>query len=330
MSTLRSVCLRACSLLAVALLSACAGGSMQPPPPGGFAPAARRAGMQTLQPLRSWVNPEAKTQKLLYISDLTDQVVSMYSYPGGKLEGQITGFFNPEGLCVDHVGNVWVTNDTSDGVHQITEYAHGGTTPIANLLDPDGRTNGCSINPVNGDLAVTNFFGATGQGSVSIYKKAQGSPIEYIDLDLYYYYYCGYDAKGDLFVDGWSSGSNFAFAELPRGGKKLKTVVLNHSITYPGGVQWDGKHVAVGDQYGPIYQFDIRGNVGTEVGSTPLNGEKQIVQFWIQGRYVVGPNEYGANVMLWNYPAGGSVVKTLSGPGQGATVSRVPPSAPPV
>jgi hypothetical protein len=101
--------------------------------------------------------------------------------------------------------------------------------------------------------------------------------------------------------------------------------MLNHGISYPGGVQWDGKHVAVGDQYGPIYQFDIKGTKGTEVGSTPLNQETQIVQFWIQNGKVIGPNEHSANVMLWDYPAGGSPIKTLSGPGEGATVSLAKP-----
>lgn len=296
------------------MLAGCGAASSNPSPIAAGSSVHSRAS-------HSWAAPEAKSSNLLYISDLSDQVVTMYSWPKGKQLGQITGFFNPEGLCVDKSGNVWVTNDTSEGVHQITEYAHGGTTPIANLIDNDGRTNACSINPVTGDLAVANFFGVTGQGSISIYKNAGGTPLKYIDPDIYYYYYCGYDNKGNLFVDGWSSGSTFAFGELPTGGSKLKTITLNHGITYPGGVQWDGKHVAIGDQYGPIYQFDIKGQKGTEVGSTPLNGEKQIVQFWIQGGKVIGPNEHSANVMLWDYPAGGSPIKTLTGPGEGATVS---------
>ncbi len=306
-------------LASTSLLTACGGSTPLQP---GFGVPANGARVAPASRRSSWVAPDAKRDDLLYISDLTDQVVSMYSYPRGRLKGQITGFFNPEGLCVDKSGNVWVVNDTSDGIHQITEYAHGGTTPIANLNDPNGNVNGCSIDPTSGDLAVTSFFGATGnQGSVSIYRGAKGGPVDFVAPNIYYYYYCGYDNKGNLFVDGLATGSAFAFAELPHGSIKFKNVVLNQSILYPGGVQWDGKHMAVGDQYGPIYQFAIRGNRGTEVGVTPLDQEKQIVQFWIQGGRVIGPNEYGANVMLWSYPAGGSPTKTLSGPGIGATVS---------
>src|SRR5579862_2447400 len=59
----------------------------------------------------AWVLPQAKRQDLLYISDLDAQAVFIYTYGHGyKLVGELTGFFNPEGLCVDKTGNVYVTN----------------------------------------------------------------------------------------------------------------------------------------------------------------------------------------------------------------------------
>ena len=82
--------------------------------------------------------------------------------------------------------------------------------------------------------------------------------------------------------------------------------------------------MAIGDQYGPIYQFAIRGNRGTEVGVTPLDQEKQIVQFWIQGGRVIGPNEYGANVMLWNW-----IRPAVPRPKRSAVPASGPPSASP-
>ena len=173
-------------LALTSLLTACGGSTPLQP---GFGVPANGARVAPASRRSSWVAPDAKRDDLLYISDLTDQVVSMYSYPRGRLKGQITGFFNPEGLCVDKSGNVWVVNDTSDGIHQITEYAHGGTTPIANLNDPNGNVNGCSIDPTSGDLAVTSFFGATGnQGSVSIYRGAKGGPVDFVAPNIYYYY----------------------------------------------------------------------------------------------------------------------------------------------
>src|SRR6202034_3377504 len=77
----------------------------------------------------------------------------------------------------------------------------------------------------------------------------------------YEFYFCGYDDEGNLFVDGLSAPGtgHFALAELPKGGSALKTITPNQYIGWPGGVQWDGKHVAIGDQITPvIYQFSTR------------------------------------------------------------------------
>jgi hypothetical protein len=79
-------------------------------------------------------------------------------------------------------------------------------------------------------------------------------------------------------------------------------------------VQWDGAHIAVGDQANPIiYQLSISGSKATEVGSTPLTGAKEIAEFWKQGREVAGPDTFPAHlrVGLWKYPAGGPAVKYL-------------------
>src|SRR5665213_768440 len=218
----------------VVLLTGCNGGGT--PPLGPASPAlhstsARQAA--SAHPGGSWMAPDAKRNNLLYISDVLGQTVTIYSWPGLKLEGTITGFFNSEGLCVDKAGNVFVPNDTSLGVHQITEYAHAGTNPIANLLDPNGSVLGCSVDPTTGNLAVTSFYGADGrQGHISIYPKATGTPTVYDASNLYYYYYCGYDAAGNLFVDGLDGGSAFGFAELPHGKPGFKTIVLDQHILY--------------------------------------------------------------------------------------------------
>ena len=260
-------------VFATIVLSACSAGTPTVAPLSGIpqagASAMRREGdAASASRGRSWMAPEAVKDDLIYVSDLLGQVVEIYTYGhGNKLVGTLTGFFNPEGLCVDKAGNVWVTNDTSVGVHQITEYAHGGTSPIQNLINSNGNVNGCSVDLKTGDLAVTNFWGPTeGAGGVSIYRHATGTPVSYTDPNIHYYYYCGYDDKGNLYVDGLSSGSNFGFAELPKGGTAFTDVTLNQTIYLPGGVQWDGKYVAVGDQVAvkhnftsTVYQFSISG-----------------------------------------------------------------------
>ena len=92
--------------------------------------------------------------------------------------------------------------DVNDGASQIVEYAHGGTVAIATLSRPGEYPEGCSVDPVTGNLAVTNFYSSAGGGSVSIYAGARGSPQLYSDPAIVNYRFCGYDARGNLFVDG--------------------------------------------------------------------------------------------------------------------------------
>ena len=105
---------------------------------------------------RSWMSPIAKRVPLLYVSVWDTGVVYVYSYPKAKLLGKLVGILDtPSGMCSDSKGNVWITNFHGEG---ITEYAHGGTKPIATLSDPGTDPNGCSVDPLTGNLAVTGFL----------------------------------------------------------------------------------------------------------------------------------------------------------------------------
>jgi hypothetical protein len=174
---------------------------------------------------------------------------------------------------------------------------------------------------------VTNYSNGNGPGNVAIYKGAMGSPTYYTDSDISQMFLCGYDNKNNLFVDGVTSSSAFAFAELPSGSASFANITLNQFINEPGGgVQWDGKHMAVGDStVDTIYQFTISGTNGTEVSSTPLNDAFSVGQFWIQGPNVIGP--YIPDVGIWSYPTGGSATKTIHGGSFnepfGSTISEV-------
>ncbi len=100
------------------------------------------------------------------------------------------------------------------------------------------------------------------------------------------FYYCGYDSNGNLFANGIRSTNTFGFAELPYNGSNntMNAIALNQSFSAPGGVQWDGKHIAIGDPPNAvIYELSISGGSGTKVGTTLLNGAPHINQFWIKG-----------------------------------------------
>jgi hypothetical protein len=307
-------------LAAVAVLAACSANA------GAGLPASASVSVEARG---SWMAPEAKSDDLLYVSDRGTKDVYVYSYPQRVLVGTLTGFDWPSGECTDRAGDVFIANWSAANV---LEYAHAGTTPIATLSDPNQTADSCSIDPTTGDLAVANIYNSNGSGlgSISIYKQAQGMPRTYSDFYMYFMWFCGYDDKGNLFVDGFNNGGTFQFAELPKGRNKFKNITLDYPIYTPGGIAWDGKYVTVEDQgFGDgseIYQ--TTGASGKVVNATPLSGSCDVVQFTIVGGKVIGPDYCNNDVGFWKYPVGGPVKKTIGGLSTpfGSALSRAAPS----
>jgi hypothetical protein len=266
----------------------------------------------------SWMAPGIKNQDLLYVANTFG--VSVYAYPGGKFEGRLGGFRASSGECVDAKGDVFVTNELGG---TIVEYAHGGTNPTETLQAAAEHPLGCAVDPTTGNLAVTTF-GAGGNGSggnLAIYSHAKSVPTTYTDPNVLRYYLCGYDDKGNLYVDGISPGrGSFELAELPKGSSTFTNISLNQNISLPGGVQWHENSLAVADQNASvIYQFAISGSTGTEIHATPLGSPAfDVFQFYIDGATVIAPNAYSVgsktswDVLYYRYPAGGAPTRTIT------------------
>jgi hypothetical protein len=273
--------------------------------------------------------PEAKSEDLLYVSD-DSGFIYVFSYPEGKLVGTLAGAYGPSGLCSDKAGHVFVAN-TQDA--NILEYAHGGKNPIATLADPGYYPNGCAVDPTTGNLAVANYASTLiGPGSVSVYSNGR-PPVTYTDPVFNEYLFCGYDDKGNLYVDGVNAGTTQTeLAKLPSGKTSFTNIRLKQRIGFPGAVQWDGTYVAIEDATTNIvYRLKVSGSAGAVVGEIRFKGPRSnlLVQFWIQGNAIIVP--YGSQsrtvrmIGLWRYPAGGSPTKVLRDPAAtelfGATVS---------
>lgn len=88
---------------------------------------------------------------------------------------------------------------------------------------------------------MTSARGGTTHGKVAIYKAAKGAPKLFTDYSFYDILFCGYDDRGNLYVDGsYKPSTGFVVAELQKGGNALSAITLNQSILSPGGVEWDG------------------------------------------------------------------------------------------
>jgi hypothetical protein len=270
----------------------------------------------------SWVSPGATAQNLLYVSDGGANAVDVYSYPAGGKVGKLTNLNSPAGLCIGSAGALWVV---VTGSSEIVEYAHASTKPEATLTNHGASyLLGCAVDPTTGNLAVTDYGPPAGGGRVWVYAGAKGTPKGYTDSNLLFAYFCGYDSNGNLFIDGEDNSREFKLLELPSGSSNLENITLNQSVGFPGGVQWDGKYVAVGDQAyenqekSAIYQVSISGSAGTVEGTTPLSGSCQVLQFDVaiigtSSSKVIGPDSCKNAAKFYKYPSGGSPTKTLTG-----------------
>jgi hypothetical protein len=259
----------------------------------------------------SWISPEAKSGDLLYAIG-SQNVVYAFTYPGGKAVGTLTGLDNPTGLCSDEDGNVWIV---INGSGEIAEYAHGGKSRIKTLSDPNFTPGWCSVDPTTGNLAAVGSD--QGSPAIAVYVGAEGSPMIY-SVPFETASYCGYDNKGNLFVDGYFQNSvSTAFGELRKGATKFKKLAMRDQFATPGGVQWDGKYITLGGSYADapdIYRFDIRGDRAVQLSSHRLNGLHFLNAFWIQGSRVVATDLFGQDpyktLYFYAYPAAGNPIKT--------------------
>jgi hypothetical protein len=260
---------------------------------------------------KPWMLPEAASADLLYISSNDRGNVYAYTYPQGELVGTLTGFISPVGECADAAGDVFIVAYSSPSMNSSTiyEYAHGGTSPIATLSDPQGAFS-CAVDPTSGDLA------ATGRG-VAIYKHASGKPrLLFPTVALWY---CGYDDKGNLYVSAVDDryADQARLLRLAPGGRRLEPISLNAKL-YTGtqwpSVQWDGKHLAVSSMLYrkpiTIYRLRISGDSATVIGTTTVSTPKNYYygQTWIQSRNIIGVGMYKRgyqSAFFWPFPKGG-------------------------
>jgi hypothetical protein len=239
-----------------------------------------------------------------YFSDFTSGTLTEFDYPRSETSiGQITGVSNANGECTSGDRTFWVV---ASGANQVEEFKAGGEKPIATRSVKDGEPSGCAIDVATGDLAVTVLT----NGDVVIFKPGKKSGTV-LSTGLAEAFFDGYDAKGNLFADGLTSGDASQLVELPKG----KNTFVNISISRPpgGSVQWDGAFVTIGGGTA-IYRYRITGKKAILKGTVMLNGSSNCVQTWIVKSLVFCADAGNEEGLVYKYPAGGSAIATLSGP----------------
>lgn len=259
------------------------------------------------------VEPAARSQNLLYVSNILFNEVWVYSYPGGHFAGNLTGFALPSGICVNRqTGDVFVSDVLAN---RVQEYAHGGTYPIRTI--PDSRNpQGCAVDASTGNVAVADYT-SQAPAKVAVFIEATAQPTRYGDSNFTSFSTCAYDSDGNLFAVGLTTGNQAGLAELARGARKFKNLRLDKEIDAIGDVRWDGKYLTVMANSGnAIYRLAITGLQATIVGRTSIEPARRADGFWVEANRVIAiyraPHSKYPSVGFWHYPAGGQPAKVLS------------------
>ena len=234
-------------MMAAALLAGCSSGGSQlsglvsPVASQPHQPSETFAGLKWIGNVRpdqhkSWVSRDAaQTPRLLFESDDGTNDVYIFGLPDLKLYGTLTGFDQPQGLCSDANGNVYITNT---GTSQVFEYSHAGKL-LNTYQDTYGYPDGCAINPENGDLAVANIRGFSGAGQVLVYSSPTASPTVLRNPHQYSYYFAGYGPYGyQLWADGKNAKGGYMVSQCIA--STCSTIKLTGGVIHsPGAVQFD-------------------------------------------------------------------------------------------
>ena len=317
-----------------ALLAGC-GSFPQLAPPGaaGIAsPTAARVGSNPGTRSASWMAQRLTGTDLLYVGN-SNGTVSVYDYSDGTIVGVLTKFMQPQGMCADRSGNVYIADYKARKVY---EYAHGGTKPIFALDERPYHPFACSVEPKTGDLAVADFAqGYDTPGSVRVYSPGSKKTETYTATRDDHFISCAYDDRGDLFVlsdnyyYGYSSGHFFDFYYLPKGATQLIALDVPNPHYYNSGwdyqdvqsVAWDGRHWIV-ESYDYLDRYDINVDV-TYVGATELTATYRYqgpIALYRPTRKAKATQVVAASgsfsgksaVDYWAYPAGGYPTSTIT------------------
>ena len=313
------------ALVALAICSACAGGSTVAPSSGAFDSryvgrtlsvngrlvTAARAIRSTL-PRYATILPDRHAKKdFEYTINFYGTYASIFDYP--KSTQQIGTIEDVGGQGCTNVlygygkKTFWIIA----AYNQMTEYKVP-QTPVKTLSVSDRSMPSSCAMDTDGDLAVGILDGPS-SGDVVIYKNASGSGT-FIKTQLAREYFDGYDNEGNLFFDGFTSGSNFALVELPKGSSQTKVITTSNTVQFPGSVQWDGTYMTVFDQLtNNLYQYKIKGTKATLKGTVSFSGSSDCAQTWIVKGLVYCGDAGNDNGEVFDYPAGGSPVAVFTG-----------------
>jgi hypothetical protein len=314
------------AVVALALVSACAGGSTVAPSSATATTSyvgktlfvnGRPVTAARVNPLPRYADlvPDAASSKdYEYIFNSYGSYAGIFNYPKNTSEmGQVNGAGGQGCTNVLYGYGKKIFWNAGRTNNVMTEY-QVPDKQIKTLPIKYDYTSSCAMN-TDGDLAVgviiSNSYGAGGQQV--IFKNATGKGTVY-NTPLYKAYFAGYDPKGNLFADGFGPSYNFMLVELPKGSKKAVAIATSSAPEFPGSVQWDGTYVTVFDQISSkLYQYTISGTTAKLKKTVEFSGASDCAQTWIVPGLLYCADAGNDVGEIFKYPAGGTPLATFTG-----------------
>ncbi len=247
---------------------------------------------------------------MAFVSDSNHEVVYIVSAQGATT-AVLTGFATPAGMSVDQRGNLYVANGIASNVLDLAPPYNG--TPAV-ISDPGQNPTMVAVDG-NGNLAVTSTYNTSqAYGDIALYKAGSNTPTRTIQPH-FYPQFCAFDAKGNLYVDGY--GLDTFVGEVVGGvtGTSLTPLTTSNTIGFPGGVQVTKTgDIAIEDQlFAAIYTYrspsnhsPANGSLGSPLSTTPLTNASSPITFALSASNAVVAVTTGNQVSKYAYPAGGS------------------------
>jgi hypothetical protein len=316
------------ALAALAICSACGGGSAVAPSSAAPSSAAlngtyvgrtlfvngrpvtaARLGGSVLPRYATLVPDLVQGRRREFIINLYTTFAAEFNYPKGDTQVGTINNVGGQGCTNVLYGYGKETFWILAGSDQITEYDVRKNTPLKTLSDSIGQPSSCAMD-TSGDLAV-GILDGSGGGDVIIFQNATGTGTVYT-TPLFAEYFCGYDNQGNLFADGFGN-AGFTLVELPKGSSTFKTITTSNTVSFPGSVQWDGTYLTVTDQSDPslMYHYTVSGTTATLQSTVSLTGSSDCAQTWIATGVVYCGDAGNGDGEVFNYPAGGSPIAVL-------------------
>jgi hypothetical protein len=275
---------------------------------------AARPNINAVQPYSSVLPNLAATAKpktYEYIDSDYGTYASIFDYPTGTKQigsiGDVGGQACTNVLYGYGKKTFWIMA----GTDELNEYTVP-SKPLKTLDAPAGANPSSCAMDSSGDLAVGILYG-TDPGYIVVYKNATGKG-QAIPTPLAREYFDGYDNKGNLFFDGFTSSYAFQLDEIPKGSTRVEQISTSNTVDFPGSVQWDGKYLVVTDQTAlEMYQYTVKGTKASLHGYVSLIGSSDCAQTWIATNVVYCADAGNDNGAVYPYPKGGKALATFTG-----------------